>query len=226
MTDINNNNSGLWEANNIQNQIQSAYNQAEIAGVLQSYLDNPAMVMALVNDARTPPMIIQQIALDQSNSKAQILAITRIMNDQNMAYSSDVFDKILALCDIDDEKFWRCLPEIFNIVLKWKNTPLETIDFIFQALKNNRPTKLWLANADQVIEILHMILESWNENITSWFLSSIEKEITHIKSLSAQRKELKASKVQKIYTSSGNWVEKDPVGRINYTHGNAYWKAK
>ena len=49
-----------------------------------------------------------------------------------------------------------------------------------------------------------MIVKSWNSNITDWFMSTIQREIAHVKSLSDQRQELKASKVERIYTSSGS----------------------
>lgn len=208
------------QQNSIPNQSQ------EIVNVLEIYLDNPTIAIELVKDAKTPAEIIQQIALNNSNPKAQILAITRIVNSQDTIYSIDFFNQILSLCDIDDKNFWWFLPEIFIIILKWKNTPLETLEFIFQALRKNRPTRLWLSKSDQVSEILNMILHSWNQNITEWFMSIIQREIEHVKSLSDERKELKASKVQRVYTSSSGSSEKDPVGRSNYKSGNHHWHGK
>jgi len=69
-------------------------------------LDNPIIAIELAKDPKTPPEIIQKIALNQTNSKAQIIAITRIVNSKDTIYSIDLFNQILSLCDIDDEKFW------------------------------------------------------------------------------------------------------------------------
>lgn len=198
----------------------------EMIAVLTAYLDNPTIAIELAKDQKTPPEIIQKIALNKNNTKAQIIAISRIVNTKESIYWIDVFNQILVLCNIDDEKFWWLLPEICIIILQWKNTPIETLEYIFQALRNNRPTKLWLSKSDQVIKILNMILESWNQNMTSWFLLNLEREIAHVKSLSDQWNELKASKVERIYTSGGGWSNKDPVGWSNYTHGNSYGKGK
>lgn len=198
MNEIIRNDDNSSQHNPVPNQSQ------DIVNVLQTYLDNPTIAIELAKDTKTPPQIIQQIALNQTNSKAQIIAITRIVNSKDIIYSIDFFNQILSLCDINDEKFWWFLPEIFIIILKWKNTPIETLEYIFQSLRNNRPTRLWLSKADQVLKILNMIVKSWNSNITDWFMSIIQREIAHVKSLSDQRQELKASKVERIYTSSGS----------------------
>ncbi len=187
------------------------WNQSqEIINVLQTYLDNPTIAIEFAKDAKTPPEIIQRIALNPANSKAQIIAITRIVNENNETYSIGFFNQILSLCNIDDEKFWWFLPETFIIILQWKNTPIETLQYIFQALRENRPTKLWLSNSDKVLKIFNMILQSWNQNMTQWFLSNIQREIAHVKSLSAQWNELKATKVDRIYTSSWSSERKWP----------------
>lgn len=206
--------------NSIPNQSQ------EIVNVLEKYLDNPTIAIELAKAEKKPPEILQKIALNQANSKAQIIAIRRIVDSKDTLYSIDFFNQILSICNINDKKFRSFLPEIFIIILKWKNTPIETLEYIFRSLRENRPTRLWLSKSDQVLKILNMILQSWNSNITDWFMSTIQREIEHVKSLSDQREELKASKVERIYTSSGSSSNKDPVGRSNYTHGNAYWKGK
>lgn len=106
MIEIHEQNNSLEKTGNQQNHIQNTSSQEEIAAVLQPYLDNPAMVMVLVQDHRTPPAIIQQIALNQTNRKAQALALARIVDTKDIHYSADFFNHILTLCDMNDKNFW------------------------------------------------------------------------------------------------------------------------
>ena len=105
MPEIENNN-GPWETTSQQNNIQniSENNNTDIVSVLQSYLDNPTIVMWLVQDPRTPQKIIEQIALNKTNYQAQIIAIARIVNDDKNIYSKEIFNKLCRLLEKENPK--------------------------------------------------------------------------------------------------------------------------
>jgi hypothetical protein len=71
-----------------------------MVSVLQSYLDNPQMLLGLSQDSRTPPAILQQIALNTTYREAQVHAIRMMVNNSDYEYSQEIFQEILMNVDI------------------------------------------------------------------------------------------------------------------------------
>ncbi len=220
-------NTGLWETTNQQNNQQNIPTQEEIANVLQSYMDNPTIVMALVNDSRTPSIIIQQIALNPENRDAQIAAVSRMTGDVQTAWPLDVYYQILRNLDLENESFRNNIPQICTIILQWTVSPWEVIEYIFTIIRDNRIRRMWLERCENVIEILTTIVDSENRNITEILRDEVRREIENVNHLLEQRREIERTNTRTLYVwwwnnSSGN----DPVGRSNYRSANHHWHGK
>jgi N-acyl-L-homoserine lactone synthetase len=71
-----------------------------------------------VKDAKTPPEIIQQIALNTESYQAKIVAISRIVNSTEPVYPKEVFYKLLKNINIKDSTLWENIPQICMIILQ------------------------------------------------------------------------------------------------------------
>lgn len=89
-----------------------------MVSILQSYLDNPAMVLGLSQDPRTPPAILQRIALNTIHREAQMHAITRIVNDNEHTYPHQFYCQLIERCDMNNERFRAVLPSIFITIIQ------------------------------------------------------------------------------------------------------------
>lgn len=208
MTDTNNTTNGLWETTNQQNILQNTSDtqNQEMIQVLQWYLNNPQMLLGLSQDQITPPAILQQIALNTINTEAQIHAITRIVNDDRNIYPHQFYCQLIERCDMNDSRFRSALPNIFLIIIQWRNIPLSVIEYIFETIRDYWPTNLWLSRIGEVMDILGRMINSKNQNITEIFRGRLEREFANMKSLMGQRSELRRSKIrtETVYTERSN----------------------
>jgi len=84
MIEIHENTNGHEETTNQQNQTENVQTiqQQEIINVFALYVDNPDMLLGMSKDPRTPPPIIEKIALLPEHSKARNNAVSLIVNDE------------------------------------------------------------------------------------------------------------------------------------------------
>jgi hypothetical protein len=127
-----------------------------------------------------------------------------MVNNSDYEYSQEIFQEILMNVDISSCAWWEVLPEIFIIIIQWKNTPLSTFEYIFELLRDYRPEHIRISRWDKVEQIWQMMLHTRNKNMTPALRARIQRELKNIESLMKQWRELESRKVVTSYSSGSS----------------------